>query len=183
MSNAAKLVLVVVGAAIVGVGSYMMFDSSAAPAEENPRSVLADAQATSPSEATPTAQEVGSREILVYKTASCGCCADWSEYMKGHGFTIRTEDVTDLTAIKVENGVPLGLQSCHTALVDGYVIEGHVPVEPILRMLEERPEIAGIAVPGMPTGSPGMEVPGRPADSYDIIAFDRAGNTTVYESR
>ncbi len=183
MSNAAKLVLVVVGAAIVGVGSYRMFDSSAAPAGETPRSALAGAQASSASDATGAAQEVGSREILVYKTAACGCCADWSEYMKGHGFTVRTEDVTNLTAIKVENGVPPGLGSCHTALVDGYVIEGHVPVEPILRMLEERPEIAGLAVPGMPTGSPGMEVPGQAADSYDIIAFDRAGNTSVYDSR
>lgn len=182
MSNVAKLVLVVGGAAIVGVGSYMMFDSSAAPAGESPRSV-ADNLASSASEAIGASQEVGSREIVVYKTATCGCCRDWSEYMEGHGFTVRTEDVTDLTAIKVENGVPPGLQSCHTALVGGYVIEGHVPVEPILRMLEERPEIAGLAVPGMPTGSPGMEVPGRPADSYDIIAFDRAGNTRVYDSR
>jgi hypothetical protein len=182
MSNAAKLVLVVVGAAIVGVGSYMMFDSSAAPAEET-RSVLADAQASSASDATGAAQEVGSLEILVYKTATCGCCSNWVEYVKEHGFTVRTEDVTDLTAIKVENGVPPGLQSCHTALIDGYVIEGHVPVESIQRMLEERPDIAGLAVPGMPTGSPGMEVPGRAADSYDVIAFDRAGNTSVYDSR
>ncbi len=103
--------------------------------------------------------------------------------MESHGFTVRTEDVTNLAAVKAENGVPPGLQSCHTALVDGYVVEGHVPVEPILRMLEERPEISGLAVAGMPTGSPGMEVPGRPADSYDIIAFDRAGNTAVYDSR
>ncbi len=183
MSNAAKLVLVVVGAAIVGVGGYVMFDSSAAPAGETPRSVLADAQASSASDATGAAQEVGAREIIVYKTAACGCCSNWVEYVKRHGFTVKTEDVTDLTAIKVEHGVPPGMQSCHTALVDGYVIEGHVPVESIQRMLEERPDIAGLAVPGMPTGSPGMEVPGQPADSYDVIAFDRAGNTSVYESR
>lgn len=182
MSNAVKLSLVVAGAAIVGVGSYMMFDSSGAPAGESPQSVLADAQ-TSAAAVAATSQEVGSREVIVYKTAACGCCSDWSEYMKGHGFKVRTEDVTTLTAIKVENGVPPGLGSCHTALIDGYVVEGHVPVEPILRMLQERPEIAGLAVPGMPTGSPGMEVPGRPADSYDIIAFDREGNTSVYDSR
>lgn len=182
MSNAAKLVLLVVGAAIVGVGSYMMFSSSAAPAGESPQSGLADAQASAAAVAA-ASQEAGSREIVVYKTVTCGCCSDWSEYMEGHGFKVRTEDVTDLTAIKLENGLPPGLQSCHTALVDGYVVEGHVPVEPILRMLEERPEIAGLAVPGMPTGSPGMEVPGRPADSYDIIAFDREGNTSVYDSR
>ena len=183
MSNAAKLVLVVVGAAIVGVGSYVMFDSSAAPAGVTARSVLADAQASSVLDARWAAQEVGSREILVYKTAACGCCSNWVEYVKRHGFTVKTEDVTDLTAIKVEHGVPPGMQSCHTALVDGYVIEGHVPVESIERMLEERPDIAGLAVPGMPAGSPGMEVPGRAADSYDVIAFDRAGNTSVYESR
>jgi len=183
MSHSAKLVLVVVGAAIVGVGSYVVFDSSAAPAGETPRSVLADAQASSALDATGAAQEVGSREIIVYKSATCGCCSNWVEYVKRHGFTVKTEDVTDLTAIKVEHGVPPGLQSCHTALVDGYLVEGHVPIESILRMLEERPDIAGLAVPGMPTGSPGMEVPGQPADSYDVIAFDRAGNTSVYESR
>ena len=121
--------------------------------------------------------------MMTFHSLPSGCCADWAEYMKGHGFTVRIEDVTNLTAIKVENGIPPGLGSCHTALVDGYVVEGHVPVEPILRMLEERPEIAGLAVPGMPTGSPGMEVPGVPAVPYDIIAFDRAGNTAVYDSR
>jgi hypothetical protein len=183
MNNAAKLVLVVVGAAIAGVGSYMMFASSAAPTGETPRSVLADAQASSASDATGASQEVGSREILVYKTATCGCCSNWVEYMKGHGFTVKTQDVTDLVAIKVEHGVPPGLQTCHTAVVDGYLVEGHVPIESIQRMLEERPEIAGLAVPGMPTGSPGMEVPGQAAASYDIIAFDRDGNTSVYDSR
>jgi hypothetical protein len=103
--------------------------------------------------------------------------------MKGHGFTVKTQDVTDLVAIKVEHGVPPGLQTCHTAVVDGYLVEGHVPIESIQRMLDERPEIAGLAVPGMPTGSPGMEVPGQAAASYDIIAFDRDGNTSVYDSR
>jgi hypothetical protein len=183
MNNTAKLVLVVVGAAVVGVGSYMMFASSAAPAGETLLPVLADAQASSESDATGAAQEVGSREILVYKTATCGCCSSWVEYMKGHGFTVKTQDVTDLTAIKVEHGVPPGLQTCHTALVDGYLVEGHVPIESIQRMLKERPEIAGLAVPGMPTGSPGMEVPGQPAASYDIIAFDQDGNTSVYDRR
>jgi hypothetical protein len=182
MSNAAKISLVVVGAAVVGVGSYMMFDSGT-PAGEAPRSVLADARASSATDATRGTQEVGLPEILVYKTETCGCCASWVDYMRGHGFTVRTEDVTDLTTVKVEHGVPPGLQSCHTALIDGYVVEGHVPVEPILRMLEERPEIAGLVVPGMPTGSPGMEVPGRPADSYDILAFDQTGSTSVYDSR
>lgn len=182
MSNAAKLVLVVVGAAIVGVGSYMMFARNGSPAGETPRAALTDAQATSAA-VSAASREAGSREIVVYKTATCGCCGSWVEYMKQHGFTVRTEDVTDLTAIKVENGVPPGLQSCHTALIDGYLVEGHVPVEAIQRMLEERPAIAGIAVPGMPTGSPGMDVPGQAADPYDIIAFDRAGNTSVYESR
>ena len=183
MSNAAKSILVVVGAAIVGVGSYSFLSSGDAPAGESPRSVLSDARASSGSEGTEAVQEAAGREILVYKTATCGCCSNWVEYMKQHGFEVKTEDVTDLTAVKLEYGVPAGLQSCHTAIVGGYLVEGHVPVESIERMLAERPEIAGIAVPGMPTGSPGMEMPGQPADSYDVVAFDRAGNTSVYESR
>ena len=93
-----------------------------------------------------------------------------------------SEDVTDLGTIKQKLGVPSALQSCHTAQVDGYVIEGHVPADIIDRLLRERPAVAGLAVPGMPVGSPGMDAPGQPAERYQVIAFDRSGRTSVYSS-
>ena len=96
---------------------------------------------------------------------------------------MKTEDATDLGPIKQKAGVPQALQSCHTALVEGYVIEGHVPADLIDRLLRERPPVAGLAVPGMPVGSPGMEVPGQAAERYQVLAFDRSGRTTVYATR
>lgn len=102
--------------------------------------------------------------------------------MEQHGYTAQVEDVQDLAAIKSQYHVPLQLQSCHTAIVDGYVIEGHVPIEDIQRLLTERPNIVGLAVPGMPIGSPGMESPGAAPQPYDVIAFDQSGNTQVFSS-
>jgi hypothetical protein len=96
---------------------------------------------------------------------------------------VKALDVTDLTPVKKQAGVPVALHGCHTALVEGYVIEGHVPADLIDRLLRERPAVLGLAVPGMPVGSPGMEAPGRPPERYQVIAFDRAGRTTVYATR
>ena len=96
---------------------------------------------------------------------------------------MKTEDAADLAPIKQKLGVPRALQSCHTALVEGYVIEGHVPADLIDRLLRERPPISGLAVPGMPLGSPGMEVPGHTPERYQILAFDRSGRTAVFASR
>ncbi len=89
----------------------------------------------------------------------------------------------DLKAVKQRYQVPADLEGCHTALVEGYVIEGHVPADVIDRLLRERPQIVGLAVPGMPVGAPGMEIPGKPAEHYRILAFDRNGKTQVFESR
>ncbi len=133
-----------------------------------------------PAEA-PEAEE--SPEVVVYKTATCGCCSAWIEHLEAAGFRVTAHDERDLTAVKNQLGVPGPVRSCHTALVDGYLIEGHVPADVIRRLLEERPQVAGVAVPGMPIGSPGMEVPGRPADRYDVVTFDGRGRTEVYESR
>jgi len=91
--------------------------------------------------------------------------------------------VHDLTPIKRKLGVPAALQSCHTAVVEGYVLEGHVPADLIDRLLRQRPAVVGLAVPGMPAGSPGMEVPGQPPERYDVLAFDQKGRVTVYASR
>ena len=90
--------------------------------------------------------------------------------------------MTDLASVKAKHGVPAALQSCHTAIVDGYIIEGHVPAEDIQRLLTERPDVAGLSVPGMPIGSPGMEVDGYDAEPYDVVAFDTSGATDVYAS-
>ncbi len=118
--------------------------------------------------------------ITVYKTATCGCCRAWIEHLREEGYEVIAEDVDNLAAIKAELGVRPHLASCHTALVDGYIVEGHVPAADIDRLLAERPDIAGLSAPGMPAGSPGMEIPGRPADPFDVLAFDQLGNTTVY---
>jgi hypothetical protein len=102
--------------------------------------------------------------------------------MEDNGYTVKVEDVNDLAAVKAEHQVPPELQSCHTAIVDGYIIEGHVPVEDIERLLAERPEVIGLAVPGMPIGSPGMEAAGAADQPYDVIAFDDSGGFVVYAS-
>jgi hypothetical protein len=122
-------------------------------------------------------------EVIVYKSPTCGCCAEWVAHLRRHGFRAKTEDLTDLRPVKTRHGVPAELQSCHTALVGGYVVEGHVPADLIERLLRERPRIAGLAVPGMPVGSPGMEVPGGRAERYQVLTFDRAGKTGVFATR
>ena len=102
--------------------------------------------------------------------------------MEQNGHTAEVEDVQNLAAVKDRYQVPIELQSCHTAIVDGYIIEGHVPVAEIERLVVERPDIAGLAVPGMPVGSPGMEVEGVAPHPYDVIAFDKSGRTEVFAS-
>jgi hypothetical protein len=102
--------------------------------------------------------------------------------MEGNGYTVQVNNSNDLTKVKHDHQVPPQLQSCHTAVVDGYIIEGHVPVAEIERLLEERPAIAGLAVPGMPVGSPGMEAGGAAAQPYDVIAFDKEGQTQIFAS-
>ena len=102
--------------------------------------------------------------------------------MEGNGYAVQVENVNDLNAVKRDHQVPPQLQSCHTAIVDGYIIEGHVPITEIERLLVERPDVAGLAVPGMPVGSPGMEVEGADDQPYDVIAFDKSGEFEVYAS-
>lgn len=117
--------------------------------------------------------------VTVYKDATCLCCASWVTHMRNHGFATTAIDRTDMPAVKDSLGVPAALRSCHTAVVGGYIIEGHVPAELIERLLAARPvHVRGLAVPGMVTGSPGMEGPHPQA--YDVIAFDQDGTTHVY---
>lgn len=118
--------------------------------------------------------------ITVYKTPQCGCCRTWVDHLRKHGFEVTTHDVDDISAIKTKLGVPTDLASCHTAVAGSYVVEGHVPAADIQKLLATKPKVAGVAVPGMPVGSPGMEVPGRKADKYDVIAFAKDGKRSVF---
>ncbi len=104
-------------------------------------------------------------------------------HLRKNGFPVQTVDLDDLGPIKRRHAVPAALESCHTALVEGYVVEGHVPADLIDRLLRERPRIAGLAVPGMPLGSPGMESPGQAPERYDVVAFDRSGRTSLFARR
>jgi hypothetical protein len=117
-------------------------------------------------------------EVTVYKTPWCDCCAEWIDHLRANGHPVITKNMEDLDAIKKTFGVPEYLQSCHTAVVDGYVVEGHVPARDIERLLTERPEARGIAVAGMVMGSPGME--GDVVERYNVMLFQRDGTTTVY---
>ena len=123
-------------------------------------------------------------EVTVYKTPTCGCCSKWVDHLRGQS-TLRvvTRDLDDVGPVKTQLGVPDALGSCHTAVAMGYVFEGHVPGDLVARVLRERPKnLAGLAVAGMPAGSPGMEMGSR-KDPYDVIAFSRDGRTRVYAKR
>jgi hypothetical protein len=113
--------------------------------------------------------------LVMYKDPNCGCCGKWGEAAKRAGFIVAVADTSDMMAIKAKHGVPEALYSCHTSLVGGYVVEGHVPLAAVKRLLATRPKLKGIAVPGMPIGAPGMEVPGRKADPIEVLGFDAAG--------
>jgi hypothetical protein len=102
--------------------------------------------------------------------------------MQENGYTFQVENVNNLSSVKLQYNIPGHLQSCHTAIVDGYIIEGHVPIAEVERLLAEKPDIAGIAVAGMPINSPGMEMAGAPDEPFNVIAFDSAGNTYIFAS-
>jgi hypothetical protein len=114
--------------------------------------------------------------VVVWKDANCGCCGGWIKHMEGAGFSVRASNATDMAVIKKARGVPDDLWSCHTAVVDGYVIEGHVPAADIVRLLDERPAAKGLAAPGMPASAPGMDQPG---EAYTVTLFGAPdGNRT-----
>lgn len=119
--------------------------------------------------------------ITIYKSKSCGCCAKWVEHVKAAGFEATVHDEEEMDQLKAELGVPTAVRSCHTAMVGAYLIEGHVPVSDIQRLLSERPKAAGLAVPGMPMGTPGMAEPGQEGD-YEVLAFQSNGSTTRFAS-
>ncbi len=119
--------------------------------------------------------------VTVYKTASCGCCQGWVEHMRSNGFDVTTRNLqwSELSSVRSHYRVPANLHSCHTAVVDGYVVEGHVPADLVSRLLSERPEAIGISAPGMPAASPGMDIPsGGP---YDVMIFEAGGGSRLYQ--
>ena len=116
--------------------------------------------------------------VRVYKSPTCGCCNDWIKHLRANGFEVQAQDVADTGEQRRRHGVPDSLGSCHTALVGDYAIEGHVPAREIRRVLAEKPRARGLAVPGMPLGSPGMEGPRN--DPYEVLLFQRDGRYTVY---
>jgi len=138
-------------------------------------SALTDSALSAPS-ALPSAISV-----KVYKDPNCGCCVEWVKHLERNGFKVESIDLPDTAMVKQKHGIGRELQACHTAVIGDYVVEGHVPADVIMKMLREKPAIAGLAVPGMPMGSPGME--GATKEKYDILTFDRAGRTTVYAQR
>jgi hypothetical protein len=120
--------------------------------------------------------------MTVYKDPNCGCCTEWVSHVRKAGFVVTVRDTADMPAVKASFGVPAALESCHTARVGSYAIEGHVPADLIQRLLREQPVARGLAAPGMPVGSPGMEQ-GSQKDAYDVLLFDKAGKTRVFASR
>jgi hypothetical protein len=138
--------------------------------------VPADAAQQSSKSATPSGQP-----ITVYRTASCGCCGLWVDHVKEAGFEPTVHMVKSMDEAPPHKRVPPALHSCHTATLEGYIVEGHVPADVIRQLLKERPQVLGIAVPGMPAGSPGMES-SRP-QPYEVLTFDASGRTTVYARR
>jgi hypothetical protein len=125
----------------------------------------------------------GKTRVEVWKDPNCGCCGEWVRHMEAHGFQVRVYDEGN-TAARGRLGIPARLGSCHTAVVGGYVVEGHVPAADIHRLLRERPAAIGLAVPGMPVGSPGMDgaVYGGRKDAYDVLLVTRDGSTRVFRS-
>ena len=175
-----KLKMAALVLALGGLAVFLLSRSSG-PAPESTVAAHAQLAGQTPDDpALPSDRPAPVTEMHVYKTETCGCCSLWVEHMQAAGFKVTVENLSnaDLMALKERHGIPLELTSCHTALAGGYVFEGHIPAPSVKSFLEDSPEVAGLAVPGMPLGSPGMEHP-RP-QPYDVIAFDGKGNRTVF---
>jgi hypothetical protein len=147
----------------------------AAPALVAAIAISAPAQAQKPPAPT---------KVEVFKTATCGCCGKWVEHLKTEGFDVSFKDIdqAELDKVKAKYGVPREAHSCHTAVVGPYVVEGHVPASEIKKIMKDRPAVVGIAVPGMPLGSPGMEVSGVKPQPYNVLSIDKQGRTQVFST-
>lgn len=142
-----------------------------------PRAIDRDRQATP---AHPPVARATLPRLVMHKNPSCGCCGGWAEHMRAAGFEVEVHDHDDMTGIKDRFDVPLELSSCHTSIIDGYVLEGHVPADDIRRLLDERPDARGLILPGMPLGSPGMEHPRGITQPYTVSLLGHDGSTSDF---
>lgn len=126
-------------------------------------------------------QSVSNNEIIVYKSRTCRCCGAWIRHLRQEGFRVQAKNEQNMSQIKSQYGIKGPLQSCHTAVIDGYVIEGHVPASDIKRLLSEKPVVAGLTAPGMPEKSPGMQPDGLPPKDYDVLSFDDQGKVRLFQ--
>lgn len=129
---------------------------------------------------SPSTAETSLPGVTVHKSESCGCCKIWVDRLRDAGFPVDVRNEDNLDAVKQRVGIPYGMGSCHTAEVEGYFVEGHVPVEDIKRLLRERPDAKGLTVPGMPAGSPGMEVPSGQVQPYEVLLIAKNGSISVW---
>jgi hypothetical protein len=156
----------------------MISPSSPAAAGPNRRALLAGAAALG---VTAGCARAAAAELTVYKTPWCGCCGGWVTHMTRAGFTPKVVEVQDLAPVRQKYGIPFALSSCHTGVVAGYILEGHVPPADVTRLLRERPKALGLVVPGMPLGSPGMEQPDGAKESFQtLLLIDRSGRTRPF---
>jgi len=156
---------------MIGVLACMTFLLTACDASSGTAQTKATAAATQAHQTT---------EIVMYKSPNCECCDGWAEHLRKAGFTVKVNKRDDMDAMKAANGVPKKLASCHTAIIDGYVIEGHVPAKDVKRLLKERPDIVGLTAPGMPMKSPGMQDVGQTPRNYDVLSFSKDGTSKVF---
>ena len=166
-----------------GLAIAMAFAISACSREQS-RPIDSSSVSVSPSSRVeaPAKSAAALATIKVYKTPTCGCCKAWVQHLEENGFKVEVMDMPDLSSVKAKYGVKPEMQACHTAVVGNYVVEGHVPADLIIRMINEKPAIAGLAVPGMPMGSPGMDAGGA-KESYAVLSFDSTGKSSVYARR
>jgi|GEM_PF-104387 len=183
------MVATVVGVALA-LGTFWVLQDRTAPAAEVPQAWSQEAVLLSPVPEVDLVHE-GPREaipldyqgpihIKTYASPTCGCCGFWADHMREHGFEVEEEHRADMGQVKVALGVDVRISSCHTAVVNGYVIEGHVPAQDVRRLLAEAPQVRGLTVPGMPLGSPGMEMPTGEEDDYQVLTFTAAGDLGVF---
>ena len=133
-----------------------------------------------------TQENIDILKVVSYRSASCGCCKKWINHLRDNGLEVVDNLVEDVSAIKIQYQIPNNLRSCHSAQIGKYTIEGHVPIESINKLLEEKPLISGLAVPGMPHGSPGMEIHSQEShshdyESYEVVAFSESGKTKIFD--
>jgi hypothetical protein len=145
----------------------------------NRRTLLSLAAATAASLSLPTGATAALPQVEVYKNPDCGCCGAWVDHLRAAGFPVKVHDTPDTGAVRKRHGIPDEFGSCHTGVVAGYALEGHVPAQDVKRLLARKPAAAGLSVPGMPVGSPGMEVGSR-KDRFQVLLIDKAGRSSVF---